>query len=165
MSDVENSKTKVIGPSIDQVAYIPLTDVPPGYIPVVIDGERCHIHHNLVKQSETIHERFVGERRTRIEEISKTLFEVRPMPYSGWEESFRREPNPDLEIDTWFHIAMTYRQFDRSVKKLAAKKELLLLLIHCTMDTPERVKAAFKCNTLSGAMVAKVVGSFHEHYA
>lgn len=86
----------------------------------------------------------------RIEKIRISLSEVDTQSKEQWIENFKRDVNPDKELDVWERIVKAYIAF-RNSKELndEAKEESFKVLLLRSMLTPDDVLSQIKLNQLS----------------
>jgi hypothetical protein len=83
------------------------------------------------------HPPFGEEYRPFFERMSSLFGEVCPGSPEDWEDDFRRDRNPEREMDVWNKIAGFYEHFTRTgTWTLGQKEELLGLLLACVNAGP-----------------------------
>jgi hypothetical protein len=96
------------------------------------------------------HESLTDEQMARVRKLVDALREVDHSPLEKWVDDFKRDLNPDNEIEIWEAIAKAYASFtgSRSLDQ-SAKEEVFKLLLLRSMMTPDEALRRVKLKALS----------------
>ena len=100
--------------------------------------------------------------RQKIHQLKSALDEVYPKTIEAWEETFRKESDPEYEMAIWLHMASVYRQ-STSGKKLTLpqRKEYLFLVLSCSQSPQQHIFQVFQPKTISRQEAERVVELFY----
>jgi hypothetical protein len=91
-----------------------------------------------LKPSEYRHPPFGETYRPFFERLSRVLAEVFPDTPEMWEDGFRRDLNPEREMELWTHVANCYEHFTQGQDSgLDRKKELFGLILRSMVWGPK----------------------------
>ncbi|MCB1098952.1 MAG: hypothetical protein KDN22_25495 [Verrucomicrobiae bacterium] len=139
------------------------SDIKPGMILAHVKGEDepRWIAPDMIRSSQTRHPPFEDEMRERIIRLKRKLSPVRPISYKMWEDEFRRDTDPEQEIEIWEAIADIFARHGRTKgKKFQA--ELYRLLFTCSMTTEDHVKLTFPATSIPPHIVAEILNEFYQ---
>lgn len=119
----------------NKVTRIPASELTNGMIMFVREGrenegvfwaDAKYFKRNYVPK----HPPFEGETKEQIEEIQMLLAEVHPLSYEEWEEGFRCDAHPLIEIKYWLRMGLNYYNVTKYRNyNLEQKKEIFSLCI------------------------------------
>ena len=146
----------------DRIVKVKLEDVPQGYVQVEYNKNvywmsPAHIDAGDIKQ-----EPFIGELKRKIIKLADQLQEVLPRTCEEWEGNLRREPDPESEIQSLFHISNQYKSSSKQLSGLEEKKELLKLLFECSLSTRNKMLKTFRPQRLTQEQVNKAIKQFYK---
>ncbi|MEL6811817.1 MAG: hypothetical protein AAFP76_10820 [Bacteroidota bacterium] len=125
--------------------------------------ESQSIEINDIMQGPILHDSLTEEQTEKITFLYETFKEVDPTPKEKWLEDFKRDLNPDREIEIWMMMANAYNSFckdkNRSqeakneafqivILRSSAPEDQVLSLIELTHLTEEDAKFIMKNYTL-----------------
>lgn len=118
---------------------------------------------NDIQVSEVVHDSLTTEQIDKIKTIQSTFAEVYPVSLEETITNFKRDQNPDSEIDIWLQMADAYKKY-LSTKQdkldLNTKKEVYKLILSRSMMSDEEAIANSKLTILT-VKEAKEVLSYY----
>ena len=130
-----------------KITTIPNKELAPGMIEanvigvglVWIDSKDC------TSSDEFRHQSFSADVRSQIEGIKSALDEVHPKPLQNWEDGFRRDSNPEIEIKVWERIAAVYQRCIQD-ESLTPKQRMdyFNVISTCSISSRNAVLEVFK---------------------
>lgn len=109
------------------------------------------------------HDSLCAEQIKKITEIQQTFYEVLPISVEQTIIDFKRDDNPDKEIEVWQNMASAYSQYLAGLKKapdLETKKEIFDLLLSRSMVTSEEALKNTKRSKLSDDEARKILSLY-----
>lgn len=110
-----------------------------------------------------VHESLSQLQLQRIKKIHTTFIEVYPISIKETITNFKRDQNPDKEIEVWLAMADAFEKFsskNRGDQLLGKRKEAFkLILMRSMMSEKEAVKDS-KFETLTKKEVEEILGSY-----
>jgi len=110
------------------------------------------INPNDIQMNEIVHDSLTIEQTKKIERIQSTFAEVYPVSLEETITNFKRDQNPDSEIDVWLQMANAYKKYLNSNQgklDLNTKKEVFTLLLSRSMMSEEEAIAKSKLTILN----------------
>lgn len=107
---------------------------------------------NDIQLSEVVHDSLTTEQIDKIKTIQATFAEVYPVSLEETITNFKRDQNPDSEIDIWLQMADAYKKYlsTRQDKLgLNTKKEVYKLILSRSMMSDEEAIANSKLTILT----------------
>jgi hypothetical protein len=117
------------------------------------------VNSNEISVGPVIQDSLSKEQLEKIGQIQKTFAEVYPASLEETITNFKRDQNPDREIEIWLQMATAYKMFKEKHAKLdsAAKNEAFeLLLLRSMMPDEEAIKEA-KVQVLNDAQISELL--------
>lgn len=132
---------KVYDSKTQSITKIPKSELKPGMMQVKVEGydEILWINASQLKKSQFQHGPFAGKLKEDILEIQDKLSEVYPHDYNFWEDGFRRDRNPESEINIWLKIAKLYEKYSLKEIDLERKQDIFKILAGCSNSSQETV--------------------------
>jgi hypothetical protein len=146
----------------NRITKIQLKDVPQGYVQVEFNGSLYWMSPTHIVVGDTIQKPFIGELKRKIIKLADQLQEVIPRTCEEWEESLRREPDPEKEINALFHISNNYKAHSLRLNESKKKEELIKLLFECSLSTKNKMLKTFKSNYLTNDESSKVIKQYYK---
>lgn len=104
------------------------------------------------------HQSFGEEYRPLFERMIRVFADVFPGSAQEWEDDFRRDLNPEREMDIWSKIADCYEHFtDGRDMDLARKKEIFSVFLRCVSEGPKSALKSFDHHILARRQVKEMV--------
>lgn len=101
------------------------------------------------------------EQRTRIKSLQKTFSEVDGQSVEQWNNSFRRDENPEREIKVWERLAKAYVKYcSRRRLPIETRKEIYKVLLLRSMSPPGYVLKELELKRLSESDAIEVMQGF-----
>lgn len=101
------------------------------------------------------------EQMERIRALQATFAEVDPSSLEKWADGFKRDADPDNELQIWEHIANVYREYCRGKQlSVIAKKDVHTLLLLRSMAPSDEVLKQVKLKELSRDEAAAVLKAY-----
>ena len=99
-----------------------------------------------------------SESRKSIAFLQATLYDVYPQNMEEWEDGFRRDANPEREIQRWLNLAGVFKYFtDGKALTREQRKDIFdLILLACT-NGPETVSLTFTPQVLSKSRTQEIL--------
>lgn len=118
---------------------------------------------NDIQLSEVVHDSLTADQIQRIKKIQSTFAEVYPMSLEETITNFKRDQNPDNEIDIWLQMANTYHKYVSSKQSkldLNTKKEVYKLILSRSMMSDEEAIANSKLTILTEKEAKEVLSYY-----
>lgn len=110
-----------------------------------------------------VHETLSDEQLEKINLIQEAFNEVYPIPLDETLENFKRDQNPDNEIEIWMNMARSYQLFaskNTGVEKLDARTEAFELILMRSMMSEEEAIDATKPTFLMEDEIQEILTSY-----
>lgn len=149
------------------ITRIPARELAPGMVQAQIEGREgtVWIGASQATQSELRHPPFEADVREMIREIQTSIEEVYPLSFEEWEDGFRRDTNPRIEIAIWLHMARLYRKsIPEAHFDAEQRREIFQLLVACMNSSQEHVFHVFSPTTISREKAQIIVQEFYHGY-
>lgn len=153
-------KVKVYNFQTKRTITIPMEELAPGMVEVKISGLEgtYYVDSTQIISDEYRHPTFKGCLKEKIDKLRSILVEVRPCSYEAWEDGFRRDKNPEREIDIWLNIANKYQQWtENKFRNSKQKKEVFTLLHSCMTGAKETVLMRCKLNFIDKESAQEII--------
>ena len=90
-----------------------------------------------IKQAPHRHPPFSEGRLNAIQQIKGLVDEVYPQTVDKWEDSLRRDSNPDGELRAWLHLGKCYAEHAANFPAGSEQREdIFRLLVQCSLMPP-----------------------------
>lgn len=114
------------------------------------NGETEWMDSNIIQQGPIIQDSLTFKQLENIEYLYTTFKEVDPTSLENWIEDFRRDQNPDREIEIWMMMANTYNTYLKNGDfDLEVKKEIFKIVLMRSSATEDEVIAHLELLHLS----------------
>jgi hypothetical protein len=146
------------------ISKIPKSELTPGMVQAKVDGIDgiVWIDGSHVKLHEFQHDPFTGKIREDILEIQDKLHEVYPHDYEFWEDGFRRDQNPESEINLWLKIANMYEKHSSKEITLEYKQDIFKLLVACSNSEPDKVLNIVELKSISKKEAEIIIKDYYQ---
>ncbi len=116
---------------------------------------------NKIRLNEVVHDTLTSEQIEKITKIHSTFAEVDTTSLENVIADFRRDLNPDSEIDIWLQMANAYESYMSGKNRtLEQKKEIYKLVLSRSMMSSEEVLKNLELKEISHQEAKEVL----EHY-
>jgi len=118
---------------------------------------------NNLTMSPEMHDSLAADQMMKIKKIYNTFSEVNPSTLEETISNFKRDQNPDNEINLWLHMATTYENFIStrpSKLDLDKKKEVFKLILIRSMMPSDEAKAQAELKLLNSNEINEILGSY-----
>ncbi len=135
------------------VRSIPAIELAPGMVAATVPDVSGTVWVDVaqLEEGDYQHPPLAIELCERIIQVRDALWEVYPQSIEEWEDGFRRDADPHLEVSIWQHIASTYEALTAArVLSLAEKQDYFNVLVACSMTPREHL-----FNTVSLAAISR----------
>lgn len=115
-----------------------------------------------LKPGPIIHKSLNEEQLDKIKYIQETFNEVYPVSLEETITNFKRDQNPNNEINIWLNMAKSYKSFilTNSKKNIEYKKEVFKLILMRSMMPDEEAIKSSKIKLLSNKEVSEILKSY-----
>jgi hypothetical protein len=147
------------------VRSIPAVELAPGMVAATVPDVAGTVWIDVaqLEESDYQHPALPLELRERIVQVRDALWEVYPQSLEEWEDGFRRDADPQLELAIWQHIAATYEGIVASrMLSLAEKQDYFNVLVACSMTPREHLFSAVSLAAISQGDAEEAVRAFDE---
>jgi hypothetical protein len=133
---------RVFDPGSKVVRTMPAAELAPGMVAASLEGVSgvVWVEAAQLEEGEYRHPPLAEPLRAQIGRIWQVLWEVYPQSLDEWEDGFRRDVDPAMEISIWLHIARAYEAVtgERALT-MAQKRDVFNVLVACTMTPREHL--------------------------
>lgn len=150
-----------------RMSTIPAAELTPGMVCVRMDGVEgdVWVDGSRLQQNVFQHPQFSEEVRDRLRQLQAALGEVYPMSLEQWEDGFRRDRNPDKEIEYWLHLARTYARLTAPDDPLGSTPErrrgVFQVLVGCGVAPREQVLSVAERGLLTREEAERILTAFY----
>ena len=119
---------------------------------------------NDIRVSEVVHDSLTTDQVQRIKKIQSTFAEVYPVSLEETITNFKRDQNPDSEIEIWLQMANAYEKYlNRKDGKLDLnkKKEVYKLILSRSMMSDEEAITNSKLSILTEKDAKEVLSYYN----
>lgn len=115
-----------------------------------------------IRINEVVHDSLSEEQIYKIEKIQSTFAEVYPVSLEETMTNFKRDQNPDSEIEVWLEMAKAYEKYLNSEAKLdlKTKKEAFKLILSRSMMPEEKAIENANLEILTKEKARKVLSYY-----
>ena len=159
-----SNQVKIYDFATKSVTIIPKAELAPGMVEAFLAefGEKLWIDPNQIQQAPHRHPAFDEKRRRRLRKLVAVLGDVFPKSVEEWEDGFRRDTNPDLEIGEWLRLAEIFQNICEATRlKLSQKIELFKILVQCSVSSYESIRAVIAPESLPEATVTRAIEAYY----
>ena len=146
------------------ISTIPAAELAPNMVEADVEGVgRVWISDKDISlDGKAKHAPFNEEKRQQFRQLKSVLDEVYPKTLDAWEETFRKDSDPEQEIAIWLHIASTYQQSTAGKKlTLPQRKEYLMTILCCSRSPREHIFEIFQPKVISRQEAERVIELYH----
>ena len=134
-------------------------------LPVDADSKIHWVDPNTIKQGPIRHNTLTDVQTQRITKIKSSLQEVDAMPLEKWIDDFKRDANPDREIDIWEAISLAYlSNTDHANYDIDKKKEVFKVVLMSSMAPYDDAKSRMNVKDFSEDEIIIMYRSFSNYY-
>ena len=113
---------------------------------------------NSIQQSQILHDSLTTSQINNIEYLYNTFKEVDPTSQEKWIEDFKRDQDPDREIEIWMMMAKAYKSYCQKREiNLDVKKEVLKVLLMRSSVPEDEVLTHLKLEHLAEKEALKIM--------
>jgi hypothetical protein len=148
----------------NKISTIPAAELAPNMVEADVVGVgRVWISADEISLAGKIkHTPFNEEKRQMFRQLKSVLDEVYLKTIEAWEETFRKDSDPEQEIAIWLHIASTYQQSTAGKKlTLPQRKEYLMTILSCSRSPREHIFEIFQPKVISRQEAERVIELYH----
>lgn len=110
-----------------------------------------------------VHESLNKEQLDKIKFIQETFKEVYPVSLEETITNFKRDQNPDNEIDVWLNMAKTFQPFsteNTGEEKLEIRKEAFKLILMRSMMTEKEAVSSADLKLLNDNQIQEILKNY-----
>ena len=110
-----------------------------------------------------VHESLNKEQLDKIKFIQETFKEVYPVSLEETITNFKRDQNPDNEIDVWLNMAKTFQPFsteNAGEQKLEIRKEAFKLILMRSMMTEKEAVSSADLKLLNDNQIQEILKNY-----
>jgi hypothetical protein len=159
-----SSTVRLLDTATGEISFIPARELAPFMAEARVDGIDGTVWVDLreLRAGEYQHPPFEETRIARLRELKSALDEVYSLSLEQWEDGFRRDTDPDNEIDLWLHLARLYRRIttDRTLAPQESK-DIFRILIACLNSPREHVMHIAETSTLNDGEIQDIIAAFY----
>jgi hypothetical protein len=146
-----------------RVVQIPASELRPGVVRAQVQGidQLVWLLPDELKQGELKHPAFNESVRDYIRQIQAAFAEQRSLSFEEWEEGFRRDAKPEVEIAMWSHAADVYTAFAATEPSAERRRDIYRCIVACLTSGPDVVWHVLKPNVLSRLEAEQVVNKYY----
>ena len=148
----------------DRVVEVKLEDIPQGFVKVEYNNDIYWMNPEHIDVGDIKQKPFIGELKRKIIKLADQLQEVLPKTCEEWEDSLRREPDPEEEINRLFFISNQYNTLSKPLKTYEEKKEMIKILFECAFSEKNKMLKTFKPRHLTHAQSTKAIKRYFKEW-
>lgn len=148
----------------NKISIIPAAELAPNMVEADVAGVgRVWISADEISLAGKVkHPPFNEKKRQLFRLLISVLDEVYPKTLEAWEETFRKDSDPDQEIAIWLHIASVYQQTTAGKRlTLPQRKEYLMTILSCSRSPREHIFEIFQPKVISRQEAERVIELYH----
>ncbi len=117
---------------------------------------------NRVVINEIIHDTLSAAQMERIKRIHTVFLEVEPVSFEETVSDFKRDQNPDREIEIWLAMAAAYEQYvtKHPSMSLELKQEVYKVVLMRSMANEAETRANVETQLLSDKDITEIMGYY-----
>jgi hypothetical protein len=116
---------------------------------------------NKIEKGPVMRDELTKEQLEKIDILLETFKEVDPTPKEQWIEDFKRDQNPDREIEIWLMMATAYNSFVKEKKPdLDTKKEVFQVVLLRSGASEEETLSHMHAKHLSTEDIKKIMKAY-----
>jgi len=156
---LNESLVRVFDPTTQSITAIPARELSSDMLAANVDGVEgtVYIHVDHLEPGPILHDSLPLPLVSRIQAIAGLLDEVYPQTEDEWIDGFRRESDPEVEVQLWERIAAKYGALTTGIDDVDRKIDIFHVLAHCSINPPEIAALVADCPTLDAAGIQKVI--------
>ena len=127
------------------------------------DNQTQTVSIDSLTMSPEVHDSLSADQTTKIKKIYNTFAEVNPSTFEETISNFKRDQNPDNEINVWLDMATTYENFisTRPSKiNLDKKKEVYKLILVRSMMSSDEAKSQAELKLLNDNEIKEILDGY-----
>ena len=119
---------------------------------------------NKIKLNEVVHDTLTSEQLKKITKIHSTFAGVDTSSLENVITDFKRDLNPDNEIEIWLQMANAYESYMKGKSKtLEQKKEIYKLILSRSMMSSEEVLKNLELKEISRPEAIEILSHYREN--
>jgi hypothetical protein len=145
-------RVRVYDPMTATVRLMPAAELAPGMVAATVRGVSGVVWVDATQLEEGRHRHppLSPVLRSQIWRIYHALWDVYPQTVEEWEDGFRRDVDPAMEIAIWLHIAQAYDAVTASrALTPAQKRDYFNVLVACSMTPREHLFSTVALQAIS----------------
>jgi hypothetical protein len=155
-------EVEVLDVETGKVTNVLMSTLGPEMVRVESDGKIYWANVHQLQESDYRHEPFEGERKKNIEFIKASLSEVNSNTYAEWESGFRRDENPDKEIEIWKYIISVYNKYSSIHHTQEQKNDIYLIAVTCSYSNQDVVLGQLTLQSLDIEEAKEIIGAYYK---
>ena len=147
---------------------IPAAELAPGMVQITIQGREGIFWANLSDAASGLlpspfrHPPFDKKIKGKLRKIMGLLKEVHSLSLKEWEDGFRRDQNPEEQIESWLEVASHYEDLNKQFAlNHDQKMELFNLLLQCSINPYEHITKVFEPKELTPEITKAVIEVYY----
>ena len=153
---------RVFDPESRAVRLMPALELAPGMVAATVEGVTgvVWVDAGQLEEGEYRHPPLSPLLRSQIIRIAQLLADVYPQSLEEWEDGFRRDVDPALEIAIWLHIARAYEAVTIPTLTLDQKRDYFNVLVACTMTPREHLFSTVSLSAITREEAESAIRTF-----
>lgn len=149
---------RVYDPDTKRVTSIPERELSDSMVAAQITGIEgvVYVDRNKLRLGEVRHAELPPKLVERIKKIAAVFADVLPDPLEKWLEDFRRDDDPEPEVQVWEKIAGKYLLLTEPSEPLGKRKEVARVLLDCSSNSAEVARLTAECKNLSREDIERI---------
>jgi len=160
--NVMEKEVEVLDVETGNVSKVLMSTLGPEMIRVKSDGKIYWANVHQLQENDYQHEPFTGERKKNVEYINNSLSEVNTNTYLEWEDGFRRDQNPDKEIEIWKYIISIYARYSSIQHSQAQNKDVYLIAVTCSYSNQNVVLNQLTLQSLDAVKAEEIISAYYK---
>ncbi len=147
------------------VTEVPMSELAPGYVRAEVPGVgEVFVRADSVKESEASHHPpFDAKLKKLMRDFSKLFRDVYPKTPEQWENGFRRDTNPEREVEIWANIGGAFNYFTRGKKlNIHQRRDVFQIILSCFNNGCDAALECYQPKALSLARAQQIVSQLRE---
>jgi hypothetical protein len=155
-------EVEVLDVETGKVTKVLMSTLGPEMVRVESDGIIYWANVHQLQESDYRHEPFKGDRKKDVEFIKDSLSEVNSNTYVEWEDGFRRDENPDKEIEIWKYIISVYSKYSNIHDTPEQKNDIYLIAVTCSYSSQDVVLGQLTLKSLDIEKAKEIIGAYYK---
>ena len=156
---MSDSLVRVFDPTTRAITTIPARELSSDMLATNVEGIEgmVYVHIDHMEAGPILHETLPLPLVERIAAIAAALAEVYPQSEEEWIDGFRRETDPEEEVQLWERITAKYDKLTERVTDVDQRTDIFHVLAHCAINPPEIAALVADCPTLGESGIQSVI--------